>query len=175
MDWIGHHNDIAHWGMGYENTGPVMVKARSWTWPETEIYDTAVDYEIRSEYPDGKIGMISTRATGGAKWIGDKGWLRVNRGKLEGSNPDWLKADFNPGDCKAYSSPGHQRNFVDCVKSRKESVAPAENGHRSITPGHLGRISAKLGRPLKWDPEKEVILGDDAAQAELMKLDYREF
>ncbi|MDF1753188.1 MAG: Gfo/Idh/MocA family oxidoreductase [Verrucomicrobiales bacterium] len=175
MDFIGHHNDIAHWGMGYEATGPVEVKTRRWTPSKTEVYNTPVDYEIRSVYPDGKIGLISSMYSGGAKWIGKDGWIRVNRGKLEASNEAWLKTDFDPGNWKAYRSPGHQRNFIDCVKSRKETVAPAENGHRCITPGHLGWVSAKLGRGIKWDPEKEVIIGDDEAQQELMKRNYREW
>ncbi len=175
MDWIGHHNDIAHWGMGYESSGPESVKARSWSFPETDVYDTPIDYQILSRYPDGAIGMISTRAQGGCKWIGDNGWLRVTRGKLDASNPDWLKDDFAIGSWKAYASPGHQRNFVDCVKNRKEAAAPAENGHRSITPGHLGWVSAKLGRELKWDAEQEQIIGDEEAQKLLMQRDYREY
>ena len=175
MDFIGHHNDIAHWGMGYENAGPVELKTRHWSQPETDIYDTPLDYEIHSRYGDGALGIISTRSRGGAKWIGRNGWVRVNRGKLEASNEEWLEADFDPGPWKAYQSPGHQRNFVDCVKSRKETVAPAENAHRSITPGHLAYVSNKIGHPLKWDPEKEVIVGDEAAQKELMKREYREW
>lgn len=174
MDFIGHHNDIAHWGMGYENSGPTELKIRNWAFPETEIYDTPMEYEIHCKYPDGKLGIIGTQYQGGAKWIGSNGWVRVNRGKLEASNPEWLKSDFDPGPWKAYRSPGHQRNFIDCVKSRKEAVAPAENGHRSITPGHLAYVSLKTGRPIKWDPEKEVIVGDETAQAELMRRDYRE-
>lgn len=175
MDFIGHHNDIAHWGMGYENSGPVEIKARQWTHADTDVYDTPLHYEILSRYADGSVGMISSKYQGGAKWIGKAGWVRVNRGKLEASNEEWLKSGFNPGSWKAYQSPGHQRNFIDSVKSRKETVAPAENGHRSITPGHLAMVSAKLGKKLKWDPAKEVITGDDEAQKLLMKRDYRDW
>jgi predicted dehydrogenase len=45
MDWIGHHNDIAHWGMGVENSGPVRVESKGWTWAAAEVYDTPVEYE----------------------------------------------------------------------------------------------------------------------------------
>ncbi|MCG8599106.1 MAG: Gfo/Idh/MocA family oxidoreductase [Verrucomicrobiales bacterium] len=175
MDWIGHHNDIAHWGMGYENSGPVRVEAKGWTWAETEVYDTPVEYEVHSDFADGKKGIISTGFRKGTKWIGENGWVWVDRGQIETSNPEWLAKDFNAGDWKAYRSPGHQRNFIDCVKNRKETAAPAENGHRSITPGHLGWVSARLGRALKWDPAAEKIQGDDAAQEALMKMDYRDW
>jgi len=174
MDWIGHHNDIAHWGMGYERSGPVRVEARGWTWPETEVYDTPVDYEVVSQYADGVEGLISTQCRRGAKWIGEDGWVWVDRGKIEASNPAWLEEDFDPGEWKAYGSPGHQRNFTQCVRSREETVAPAEIGHRSITPGHLGWVSARLGRALDWDPAKEEIVGDEAASEALMEVDYRD-
>lgn len=173
MDWIGHHNDIAHWGLGVEKSGPVRVEARGWTWPETEIYDTPVDYEVVCDYAGGQQLLISSKVRKGTKWIGEDGWLWVDRGKTEASNPAWLTDDFNPGDWKAYRSPGHQRNFVDSVKNRKETVAPAEIGHRSITPGHLGWVSAKLGRPVRWDPKRDVIPDDDEAFRELTKAVYR--
>ena len=175
MDFIGHHNDIAHWGMGYGNTGPVELKTRHWSQSETDIYDTPLDYEIHSRYSDGKLGIVSSKYQGGIKFIGKEGWVRVNRGKLEASNPEFLEKDFDTGPWKAYRSPGHQRDFIDCVKSRKETVAPAENGHRSITPGHLAMVSHKMKRPIKWNPEKEQIIGDEAAQTELMKCEYRKW
>ncbi|MDF1824577.1 MAG: Gfo/Idh/MocA family oxidoreductase [Verrucomicrobiales bacterium] len=173
MDWIGHHNDIAHWGLGVEDSGPVRVEARGWTWPTAEVYDTPVDYEIVSTFAGGLESTISTKYRNGTTWKGENGWVWVNRGEIETSNPEWLADDFEPGDWKAYRSPGHQRNFLDCVKSRKPTAAPAENGHRSITPGHLGWVSARTGRALEWDPVHEKIIGDEEAGAELMKCNYR--
>ena len=180
MDWIGHHNDIAHWGLGLEETGgnggPISVQARDWDFSKTpEIYDTAYDYDVVSKYADGVEVVISSRVKGGCKWIGEDGWVWVNRGKIEASDPKWLAPDFNPGDWQAYKSPGHQRNFVDGVMSRKETVAPSENGHRSITPGHIAFVSHEMGDvELKWDPVKETIIGNDEAQSKLMALPYRE-
>ncbi len=178
MDWIGHHNDIAHWGLGLEatgsNAGPMSVEAKDWTFEETpEIYDTAVDYTVVSKYKNDVEVVISSRNKMGCKWIGENGWVWVTRGKYEASNPEWLAEGFDPGSVKVYESKYHQRNFVDCVVSRKETVAPSENGHRAITPGHLGYVSWQVGRPLKWDPVKETIVGDEAAQAKLMELPYR--
>ena len=174
MDWIGHHNDIAHWGIGVEDSGPVRVESRGWIWPETEAYDTPVEYEVHSEYAGGVKGIISTKNRQGTTWKGEHGWVWVDRGKIEASNPEWLADSFEPGDWKAYRSPGHQRNFLDCIKSREATAAPAENGHRSITPGHLGWVSARLGRGIDWDPVHEKVIGDEDAGTELMRLDYRE-
>ncbi len=175
MDWIGHHNDIAHWGMGFEHSGPIQVQATGWTYPEQrDIYDTPIDYTIACMYPGEVTWTIASHNRKGTKWIGENGWVFVDRGLIEASNPAWLDPAFDPGPWKAYFSPGHQRNFLDCVKSRKECVAPAENGHRSITPGHLGYVSQALGRELRWDAKNQEVLGDPEAQTRLMEVPYRE-
>lgn len=178
MDWIGHHNDIAHWGLGLEETGggggPVRVEAKNWDYTRTpDCYDTPVKYTVVSQYESGAEVSISTENRMGCKFIGEDGWVWVSRGKIEASDPAWVADDFDPGPIRVYRSPYHQRNFVNCVKSREETVAPAENGHRSITPGHLAYVSHELGRPVDWDPATETIPGDEAAQELLMRVPYR--
>jgi chromosome segregation ATPase len=73
---------------------------------------------------------------------------------------------------KLYRSENHQRNFLDCVKSRKPTITPVETAHHSAIPGHLGLISMLVKRKIKWDAAKEVIL-DDAEATKLMRRDYR--
>ncbi len=178
MDWIGHHNDIAHWGLGLETTGggdgPISVEAKNWSYEATpEIYDTAVHYDVVSKYENDLEVVISSRQQMGCKWIGENGWIWVTRGSYDASNPEWVAEGFNPGDVQVYKSPGHQRDFINSVKSRNESVAPAENAHRSITPGHLAYVSHELGRPVRWDPKAEKVIGDESAQEKLTELPYR--
>ena len=172
MDWIGHHNDIAHWGLGLDHGGPEEVEAVGWTYPQTDIYNTPVDFEIRCRYPGGIRLAIASRFKLGTKWIGENGWVHVDRHKLQASDPAWVKSDFQPGPVKAYDSPDHHQNFIDCVKSRKECVAPAETAHRSVTPGHLAYIAHAVGRKLRWDAKREKIIGDAAAD-KLLKVEYR--
>ena len=62
-----------------------------------------------------------------------------------------------------YHSPGHQREFLDSVKSRRPPLAPAETAHRAASIGHLGQIAMILGRKIAWDPESETIANDPAA------------
>jgi hypothetical protein len=64
-------------------------------------------------------------------------------------------------------------NFLDCLRTRKPCIAPAETAHRSITPGHLGYVSQKLGRKLTWDPAREVVLNDQRANDLLAAQKYR--
>ena len=68
-----------------------------------------------------------------------------------------------------YESANHFRNFIDCVYSRREPIAPCEVAHRSITIAHLGNIALRLGRDVRWDPKKEAFLGDDAANQMLSR------
>ncbi len=174
MDWIGHHNDIAHWGAGFDGSGPLSVEAVDWTWPDGgDIYDLPVEFEIRCEYPGEIAWSIASKNRAGTKWIGEDGWVWVNRGALETSDPAWKADDFVPGPKKAYDSPGHHRNFLDGIKTREACVAPAETAHRSVTPGHLSFVANEVGRKLSWDAAKEVIVGDEAAQELLMKVSYR--
>ena len=66
----------------------------------------------------------------------------------------------------------HYRNFLDCVRSRKPTVAPVETAHHSLIPGQLGLIAMMTGRKLKWDAQKEKIIGDEGA-AKLLGREYR--
>lgn len=173
MDWIGHHNDIAHWALGADKSGPIRIEAVDWTFPDTDVYDTPHQYTIRCQYGGGIQSEISSRNEQGLKLIGTDGWVYVRRGKLVASDDRWIAREFDPGDEKLYQSADHVGNFIDCVRSRQECIAPAETAHRSITPGHLGYVSDALGRPLRWDPQSETIKGDDQADKLLREMPYR--
>ena len=174
MDFIGHHNDIAHWGMGVERTGPVEVDATTgWTWPEFEGYNTPVDYDIRCRYANGTTSSISNKHKIGIKWIGENGWLQVNRSGRTASNPALLAEGFDVGPIKAYNSKNHAENFLEGIRTRKECVAAADIAHRSVTPGHLGYVSQELGRKLQWDSKREVVVKDREANKLLKAIHYR--
>jgi predicted dehydrogenase len=173
MDWIGHHNDIAHWALDLDDSGPVKVEALDWIDPETDVYNTPADYEIRCEYAGGVTNSISNRHMLGTKFIGEDGWVYVTRGKILASNKGWTKDEFDVGPDRVYKADNHVRNFLDCVKSRNFCIAPAETAHRSITPGHLGYVSRQLGRAIKWDAKNEVVIDDDAANGLLQMHEYR--
>ena len=176
MDWIGHHNDIAHWGTGMDLWGPIEVKAVGFDYPaDRTIWNSAVNYEVLAKYEAGFTTSISNKNEMGCKWIGENGWVYVNRGPFRASDPELTKESFDPGTVKVYHSPEHERNFLDGVKTRKPCICPAEIGHRSITPGHLGLLSDALGgRVLKWDPKTETIVGDAEADRLLKRVDYRD-
>jgi len=179
LDWIGHHCDIAHWGLGFDNTGPVEVVGTGEIPEKDAVWNTATKYRITATYGDGTIMTISGGHPDikmGTKWIGTEGWVHVNRGgHFECSNPEWKKKNGIPDELiktRLFDSPGHHRNFLDCVKSRQPTITPVEVAHHSTIPGHLGLISMLTGRKIKWDPEKEIIQGDGGA-SELLSRPYR--
>jgi predicted dehydrogenase len=174
MDWIGHHNDIAHWGLDMDHSGPVEAQAVGFDWSEIpEIYDAPVNYEVKCTYASGVTTSISNKHAMGTRWIGTNGWVFVDRGKQESSVLEWFDKKFDPGPVKLYESNDHRGNFLNGVKSRKTCICPVETALRSITPGFLGYISQKLGRKVKWDPAGMKFV-DDPEATKLLEIKYRE-
>ena len=68
-----------------------------------------------------------------------------------------------PGETHLYNSPGPHRNLLDCIKSRAPTAVPPEIGHHTTTTCDLVDLSARVGRPIKWDATTERCLGDDQA------------
>jgi predicted dehydrogenase len=178
MDWIGHHCDIAHWGCDFDNSGPSEIEGHGELPPRDAPWNTATKYQIELQYPRNITMTISSdrkKMKDGVKWIGTKGWVWVNRGAFESSNPDWSDYKNLPDDLrkvKLYVSSNHHQNFLDCVKSRQPTIAPANTGHHSAIPGHLSVISLLVGRKIKWDAKTETIL-DDAEASQLLTRPFR--
>ena len=173
-DWAGHHIDIAHWGLDTEDTGPVEIEGKG-NYPDNGLYNAPMTYKFHCKYANG-IDMVvanNQQLTQGAKWFGDKGWVHVSRGGLSASDPKILREVIGPEEIQLYNSRDHKQNFLDCIKSRKQTIAPAETGHRSISVGLLGEIAMLTGRKLKWNPETEEFANDPAASA-LLGRSYRE-
>ena len=164
-DWGGHHPDIAQWGMGTELTGPVAIKNGQAQWAKEKLYNTATDFTFEAVYANGVTLKVSSRERQGVRFQGTDGWVWVNRGAIEASPQTLLDYVPGPNDVNLYRSIDHYRNFIDCVISRKEPIAPIEQAHRSITIAHLGNISLRVGRDIRWDPQAEKIIGDDTANS----------
>ncbi len=178
MDWIGHHCDIAHWGLDFDRSGPSEIEGQGDFPPANAVWNTATKYRIELKYPRAITMTIAgghADIKGGTKWIGKDGWVWVTRGGFDASNPDWKKSPAMANalvKARLQQSSNHHRNFLDCVKSRQPTVAPVETAHHSAIPGHLGLIAMKTGRKIRWDVASEKILGDPAA-SRMLSRDYR--
>lgn len=161
-DWVGHHLDIAHWGLGLDRTGPVRIEAKGNFVPG--LYNVPEHFDVHCTYKNGVTIRISDELRNGAKFFGENGkWVFVTRGTLEANPASLLKETIGPDEIRLTRSNDHYQNFIDCVRSRQETLTPAEVAHRSASVGNLGLISIITGRPLDWDPDTETIKNDDEA------------
>ena len=170
-DWGGHHPDIAQWGMDTELTGPVRIQNPKATWAVHPVWNTATEYYFECIYANGVKMIISNQLRGGITFRGTDGWAWVNRGKnsFELFPANLKDTVIGDREIHLYKSDNHFRNFIDCVYSRKETIAPAEIGHRSITMSHLGNIAMKLQQDLDWDPTAEKFINNDLANGMLAR------
>jgi predicted dehydrogenase len=168
--WGSHHLDIAHWGMGTEYTGPVEIVGEA-EFPKDGLWDVHGDFRIEYTYANGVkvIAADEKKIKGGVQFEGDKGWVFVTRGRIDAEPKSLLQEQIGPGETKLYVSNNHKGNFYECIKSRAETIAPVEVGHRSCTACLLGDMAMRTGRKLQWDPAKEQFVNDDAANRMLSK------
>src|SRR6266481_3962650 len=177
LDWIGHHCDIAHWGLDCDSGGgPSEVEGVGEFPPKDAVWNTCTKYRVTCKYPNDVTMIIAgghSDIKGGTKWIGTDGWVWVDRGHYDASNVEWFaQIPEERYKVKLYRSENHQRNFLECVKSRKPTITPVETAHHSAIPGHLGLISMLVKRKIKWDVTNEIIV-DDPEASKLLRRGYR--
>ncbi len=161
-DWGAHHIDIAQWGLGMLDSGPVAI-AGVGDYPEEGLWNAAVHFDFTANYESGVTLRVCDLLPQGVKFIGDDGWIFVRRGFLDASPKQLLQETIAPTEVHLHPSGDHRRNFLDCVRSRREPAAPIEHAHRTITIAHLGNIAMQLGRTIRWNPGTERIENDAAA------------
>jgi len=163
-DWGTHLFDTAQWANDTERSGPVEVEGAGTFWTGG-LYDTVKDYDVTFRYATGvvmtcKPGNPTIRFIGSEGWVGNTGW----RGPVQASSPAILNSPIGPSELHLYTNPnGEHDDFLKCVRSRKDPYFPVDIGHRVSTVCHLANIAIKLGRKLKWNPEREQFVSDDDA------------
>ena len=183
--WGQHHFDSAAWGMDTELTGPVSIQAVA-QFPKSGLWDVHGDFMAVAEYKNGITQLTSGSYTNGVRYEGTDGWIFVSRGSyratasdpvtqaqeskaLDASDPKILSSVIGPNEIHLYESTSQPGNWLDCIKSRKEPISPVEIGHRACSVCLVTHIAMKLGRKLKWDPDKERFINDDEANSMLSR------
>ena len=154
-DFGAHHFDIAQWGLGMDDSGPVEIIPP----------DGGELKRLTYRYANGTL-MTRGGASGGAatEFIGTEGKVGVNRFQLLHTEPKALKRErLGPDDIHLYRSGNHMDNWLACIRSRRQPICPAEVGCRSVSVCHLGNIAYRLKRPLRWDPAAEQFIDDPEA------------
>ena len=153
-DWGAHHFDIAQWGLGMDQTGPVEVYP-----PDGKQFEM-----LTYRYAN---GVVMYRGGGqppaGVEFIGTEGSVRVTRGAIDTTPKDLVNETFGPNEVRLYKSADHRRDWLDCIRSRSKPICDVEIGHHSALVCHIGNIAYWLNRPLKWDPDAERFVNDAEA------------
>jgi len=192
--WGIHVLDIAQWGTDKELDGIVEVEGKA-EYPADGRYDTATSWDVVLKYPSGvkinfkgvpwrgirareappewqkRYGRYGRDGYHGTAFEGTDGWILVNReGPKISANPaTLLNSTIGPNEIHLYKSSLHESNFIDCVKSRAETICPIDVAVRSDNMCHISDIAVKLGRKLRWDQEKELFINDEQANRMLKR------
>ena len=180
-NWGAHHLDIAQWGMGMELSGPQTIEATA-QFMKNDLWTVHEGYHVEMSYSNGVQVVLDNKFENGIKFIGTEGWVFCARGavRVTSSDPniptDPTKGPLRTSDPKILSplpadatrwpkSPNHYFNWVDSIFANQDPIAPVDQAARSLQACATAWISMKLGRKLTWNPDKEMFVNDDAANA----------
>ena len=152
-DWGAHMFDIAQWGMGMDNSGPV------------EFYPPdGKEFKVMTmKYANGTIMTHEDFGRGsGVRFIGSKGVIDISRDYLDTMPGKLATHELKDSEIRLYNSPDHYNDFLNSMKTRKQPMCTAEVGHRTASLCHIINICYEVNRPLKWNPEKEEFVGERA-------------
>ena len=169
-----HSFDMAQWGNGTDHTGPVEIADNGSEWPTDGLFTVAKEVKFRAHYANGvEMECITRKDNVGCRFEGTEGWIETGYGGFFTSTPSLKTTVFGANEISLGTSTNHIRNFLDCIKTRSEPIAPIEVGHRSATICHIANIAMLLKRKLRWNPDAEQFVGDDEANRMLNRA-YRE-
>jgi hypothetical protein len=183
--WGAHHLDSAHWGMDTEYTGPVEIWGTA-EFPAAGLWDVHGPFKTEALYANGVRMIVSGEYPNGIRFEGTEGWVFVSRGNetvtvsdpvarlkdaraLAASDPKIITSVIGPDEIHLYESKDHHGNWLECVRTRQQPIAPVEVAHRACSACLLHHIAMKLKRKLYWDPLKERFKNDDEANALLSR------
>jgi len=173
--WGIHPLDIALWGAGEGLAGPLEIEGVG-TVPPAGACDTATAWRIEIRYETGvRIDFRSHPAPAawrrryrkagdhGTAFEGTDGWVHVSRSRVSADPRDLLRSVIGPDEAHLVRSVDHVGNFLDCVKSRAETICPLDAAMAADILCHLCAIAIRTRRKLRWDDRKEEFLDDAEA------------
>jgi len=183
--WGQHHFDSAAWGMDTEYTGPVSINGMA-QFPKSGLWNVHGEFLAVAEYLNGITMITSGGFPNGIRYEGSEGWIFVTRGDysattsdpvsksnsskaLDASDPRILNSVIKENEIHLYQTDNQHGNWLDCIRSRKAPISPAEMGHRACSVCLITHISMKLGRKLQWNPETEIFINDEEANKMLSR------
>jgi predicted dehydrogenase len=193
-NWGVHYMDAIRWLMG--ESAPSVITAHGGKYVIDHDADIPDTMQVTFEFASKKIitfsiyeatsgdffpyGELELRGTKGNVYANERGYKIVpaTRGQFQSWNKLIEEEEFkNPSQIlddgsSADSTSGLIRNFLDCIKTRKQPFCTLEEGHRSTSFAHLANIALATRERLLWDPVKEKFINSEAAN-KLLHYEYR--
>ena len=165
-NWGVHHLDIANWACPKIGAEPFALEAKA-VYRKEGFTDNVDSWEATFTYADGfKVFFTDVpRQKPGCKFIGDKGWVYVDRSGISAAPESLLKVKLKPDEDPLTDATHHVDNFLQCIRSRKDPVSNVAAAHTATTLGLITDIAARLGKKLQWDSQAERFTGADADAA----------
>jgi hypothetical protein len=129
------------------------------------LYDTVLTYHLEYRFANGVRLFLTTldeTPRHGVRFEGTDGWV-YTRSEIDGEPRSLLREVIGPDEVHLYESTLHERNFLDCVKSRAKTIAPIDAAYRACTTCLIGGIALQLRRKVVWDPRWEEFVDDPEA------------
>ena len=168
--WGVHHIDIALWGQPALMASTLAVEGTA-IFPTEGLANTSLNWNVLCTPPKGPKLIFTDHKyqEHGVRFMGDKGRVHVTRGSIQTEPEELLEVKLQPTDERLHESSNHLTNFLDCVKTRRDPVAPVESGHAATTLTLVADIATRLQRKLTWDWTTERFVNDAAANAMLSR------
>jgi len=171
INWGVHHLDIAHWGCPSISSQPCQVTCRS-EYRTHPICDNISSWQADFTFDDGlrmKFTDTGNPLPQGTRFVGEEGWVHVNRGGIKAEPKSLLEVEIKPGEPQLYESTNHHADFITCVRERRDPVAPVEAGHVASYLGMIAEVAGRLNQPLRWDPTTERFDNNADANRQLIR------
>jgi len=170
QSWGVHHIDIALWGAPALGQSTLEIQGTA-VFPDDGLANTSLTWEVQAVTPEGLRLKFTDegRMRHGCRFFGDKGWVHVDRGSISSEPASLVKVAMRPGEERLYESHDHHGNFLECIRTRRDPVAPVEAGHAATTLTLVSDIATRLGRKVTWDWKTERFVNDPTADRMLSR------
>ena len=164
QSWGVHHIDIALWGAPVLGQGKVEIDGTA-VFPDEGLANTSITWKVNVRTPEGLHLYFTDEGAQkhGCRFFGDKGMVHVDRAGISAEPASLLKVALKAEDEHLYESGDHHGNFLECIRTRRDPVAPVEGGHAATTLTIVSDIACRLGRKVTWDWQAERFVNDAAA------------
>jgi len=166
-NWGAHYFDLTQWANNSEYSGPVEVEGRG-EFPKS-LWNSMINFQVTYSYANGVVVTCqqASMSKPSIKYIGSDGWILVDGypGIVSASNPKILTSKPEGSELDLSKTLWDKTDFIEAIKTNRKTLEPIEVGHRTISISQIGLIACQLQEKLKWNPEKELFEGNNAANA----------